>query len=655
MFCKLVFDVPLDRDFDYIVPSELADKVIPGVRVTAPFGRVLACGLVTSVSEISTAPAHITLKPITAVLDDKPLFGSDLFPLVRFIKAHWGGPVGQIFFALIPPQPYFKLTSLSGEFRIPSAQPSYTWSVSQQEALQTLRTADPYTYQSFLFQGPHSSGKTETVLAFSRDVLAQHGQVLLTVPDLVAARQFIKQVQERFGEENVYSWHSRTLLSHKKQAFAAICSGRPCVVVAARSGVLLPFKNLRFAAMFDEEDDNYKQEENKPYYHARDVLFFRAKVHGTPLVFVSETPGMEMLKALQEKQVTSVRFTSAVVAQQKPLVKITEKKSDKSRYFSSFLLERLAENIAQHRTSLLLLNRRGYTGTYYCLNCGAYAKCKKCGAILSHEKSDEGTERLHCKKCGSVETLEQECPKCHNLIFKSRGGGTQKIMTELAKLFPSAKLLRLDSDTLKTKAGQGFEAISALQNGKADIIVGTRLAAGSLRGAQVSLAAVLDGELELDGPDFRASEKFGQLLFHLRNYLAGQPDGTLVIQTADAANYDYDSLKDGNYKLAAQNELALRESFGYPPYTCLIRATLKAKDSALLQTETRRLKQVGNECCEEILGPVWCTKKTDKLLKQYLLFKTRTEHYLDLVARLDSFVPAKKVSLQVWADPYNFY
>ena len=654
MFCKVVFDVPLDRDFDYMIPPELKGKIIPGVRVTAPFGRVLTCGLVTTVSEISTAPAHITLKPITAVLDEKPLFGSDLFPLARFIKAYWGGPIGQILFALIPPQAYFKLAPAT-RFTYQPRTPDYTLSASQQTALQTLQHLSPYRYGAFLFSGPAYTGKTETVLRLTQEALSQNGQVLLTVPDIMAARQFIAQLQTRFGQDNVFSWHSRTLVSLKKQYFSAICNGRPCVVVAARSGVLLPFKNLRLAVMFHEEDDNYKQEENKPYYHARDVLLWRAKTHATPLVFVSATPSAELLQLVQEGQVQRISFAHPVVPVHKPLVKITEKKSEKSRYFSEFLLNQLTQIITNRQTALLIFNRRGYAGTYYCLNCGAYAKCKKCGTLLTHEKLDNGTERLHCKKCGAVEPLEQECPKCHNLIFKSRGGGTQKIITELKKLFPTAKLLRLDSDSLKNKSGQGFEAAHALQTGAADIIVGTRLAAGVLRGARVRLAAILDAELELDGPDFRTSEKFGQLLFNLREYLAGQPNGTLVIQTADNSAYDYEPLLTGNYELCADNELALRESFSYPPYVGMIRVTLKAKERSLLQAETARLRREVEQNCTEVLGPVGCTKKTDKLQKQYLLFKTTPDQYLDVVARLDSFVPDKQVSVQLSAEPYNFY
>lgn len=655
MFCKVVFDVPLDRDFDYTVPPELTDKVVPGVRVTAPFGRVLTCGLVTAVSEISTAPAHITLKPIAAVLDEKPLFGSDLFALARFMKTHWGGPIGQILFALVPPQPYFKLLPATAPAYTAGTSPHYTLTPNQAQAVQTVQALPPYQFGAFLFTGDFYTGKTEAALRLAQAAFAQNGQILITVPDVMAARQFIRAVQQRFGEGNVLSWHSRTLLSQKKQFFSAIASGRPCVVVAARSGVLLPFKNLRLAVMLDEADENYKQEENKPYYHARDVLFFRAQVHGAALVYVSAAPSMEMLRWATQHKVQAIQFTQPVIKVYPPQLKLTDKKGTKSKFFSDDLLAQLTAYRAQKIPSLLILNRRGYAGAYACLNCGAYAKCKKCGALLTHEKADDGTERLHCKKCGAVETLNQECPKCHNLIFKSRGGGTQKIVTELKKLFPQANILRLDSDSLKTKTGQGFDAAKALQDGRADIIVGTRLAAGALRGARVGLIAVLDAELELAGPDFRASEKFGQLLFELRGYLAGQSGGQLLIQTADTTAYDYAPLQAGDYEAASQNEQLLRESFLYPPYACLIRVTLKTKELDVLHAQTARIKQLGEGCALEVLGPVWCAKKTDKLKKQYLLFKTDEARQLDLLAQLDSFAPGKGCVVQVSADPYNFY
>ena len=172
MYCKVVFDVPLDRDFDYAVPAELENKIMPGVRVTAPFGRVLTGGMVTAVSEICTAPKGVTLKEIASVVDKRPLFGSDLFPLMRFMKAQWGGPIGQILFSLVPPQPYFKLDNAPTSVHIDIKTPSMRLTPCQETALQTVRAFAAYEFHPVLLNGPSYTGKTETVLRLAGEVLA---------------------------------------------------------------------------------------------------------------------------------------------------------------------------------------------------------------------------------------------------------------------------------------------------------------------------------------------------------------------------------------------------------------------------------------------------------------------------------------------------
>lgn len=656
MFCKVVFDVPLDRDFDYRIPPELEDKIQPGVRVTAPLGRILTGGLVVQVTEISGAPQGVQLKDIVHVIDERPLFGSDLFSLAKFIKSRWGGPIGQILFALVPPQPYFKLENSPTSVSIDIKTPTFTLTGNQENALKTIHSFPAYEFHPVLLNGPAFTGKTEVVLRAAGQVLAGYGQVLLTVPDIVAARQFIAEAEHRFGAANVFCWHSRMLLSKKKKYFSAISNGLPCVVIGTRSAALLPFKNLRLIAMLDEGDDNYKQEENKPYYHARDVLLFRAKQHGAVFVAATATPSVELLHQVNKSSWQIISLTQHVPGHAfDPQIKLTPKKGEKSKFLSDFLIEQLAENIRRKEMALLILNRQGYAQAYACFNCGAYAKCKKCGGILAREKRTDAPDQLICKKCGARESLEQTCPKCGNMIFKSRGGGTQKIETELAKLFPAIKILRLESDTLRTKSGQGFEALNALKTGTADVIIGTRVAAGALRGAKITLAAVLDAELELAGTDFRNGEKFGRLLFDLRGHLSGIKNGRLIIQTADQEGYDYAPLLSGDYQSAADTEMLLRESFNYPPFTHLFKVTLKAKEMDDLTKSTEQLRQLAAPLCLEILGPVWCAKKTDKLKKQYLLFKTDEPRRADLLAALDSFDSGKKVTVKLAADPYDFY
>ncbi len=650
MYCKVVFDVPLDRDFDYAVPQELQEQVKPGVRVTAPFGRMLTTGLVVSTSEQTTLSHQVLIKEIACVLDKRPLFGADLFPLAQFMKQTWGGPIGQILFALVPPQAYFKLQEEDSVAPLPHTE-EVSFTPDQTEIFNRLQEHMQMGFGRVLLDGGNVPSQTDIILQLARHTLQNYGQILITLPDVFAAQHFAYRLQTRFGENNVLCWHSKMLLSQKKKIFSRVSNGLPCVVVSARSGALLPFKNLRLAAILEEENDNYKQEENKPYFHLRDLLNFRCQQHEALLIHASDTPSLEILYAAQKGLVEVIHIPEE---KHHLTMAITAKKSKKSPLFSDETLEGIELNLSAHQASLLLLNRRGYSNAYYCFNCGTYAKCKKCGAILSREKTAEHGDRLICKKCGQVESLDQTCPQCQNKIFKSRGGGTQKIVSELNRLFPTARVLRLDSDTLKNKDGQGYQIRRALENKQVDIVVGTRQALELVSSPHVTLAAIMDAELELDSPDFRASEKLGQLLFKLKNQLAPRPQAKLFIQTASADIYPFESLHQ-SYDACAHEELLARESFNYPPFIKMAKILLKGKDATLLEAETSRLMTIAAPYCLDILGPVKTGKKTDILKKQYLLCKATTEKYPALIGALDAVKPSKKTDFKLLPDPYDFY
>lgn len=656
MFCKVVFDVPLDRDFDYHIPAGMETLACPGVRVTAPFGPRLTVGLVVRVSPTCELPPA-KIKNIVCVVDQRPVFGSDLFELAHFMKKNWGGAIGQILFALVPPQPYFKLQDTPVPAPFTPKEPALLFTGEQQAVWNELSQVNSYEFYPVLLRGPLGTGKTQLCLQLAQRVLQNCGQVLMTVPDIVAAKDFIARAQKQFGAEYVFCWHSKISLAQKKKYFSAVANGVPCVVIAMRSGILLPFKNLRLSVILQEEDENYKQEENKPYYHVRDLALLRGQMHSAMVVFVSQTPSLEMLKRVQEGRVVQYQLTAKPAgAQYVPQVQVTGKRAEKSKYISAFLAEEIRQNLIRKEPVLLLLNRRGYSNAYYCLNCGEYARCKKCGAILSRENTAELGDFLLCKKCGARETLQQKCPKCSNVIFKSRGSGTQKIVTEVQKLFPQARILRLDSDSLKTKSGQGHQAAQAIYGGEADILIGTRLAASMATGKKITLFGVLDADLELDSPDFRASEKFGQLLFHLRNSAACVPAGRLIIQASSPDIYPFEWVIKGDWEQAAAQEMALREAFVYPPFARLVRVTLKNKDKKELSLQTNRLKSLFDGCTLETAGPVPCGNKTDKLKKQYLLFKLTDEQYYPVVAALDRLsTEDKKHAFKLSADPYDFY
>ena len=650
MFCKVVFDVPLDRDFDYAVPEALRAQVKPGIRITAPFGPMLTTGLVTATAQHSSLPPG-KIKEIACVLDEKPVFGSDLFALARFMKQTWGGPIGQILFSLVPAQAYFKLSPSIPLPATPFSAPSFSFAPSRQAAWEQAEKQLGRGFKQIVFCGPDAEGQTQSVLRLAANVLSQCGQALITLPDVLAAQNLAAQLESSFGKEWVCCWHSKMLISQKKKIFSRVSAGHPLLVISARSGGLLPFKNLQLAAMLEEENDNYKQEENKPYFHLRDLLAFRCQQHEALFICASDTPSLETLRLVQEGKCGSVHFPLSSGQTQ---LKVTAKKGEHSPLLSDFLLQQLKDTRQAGQASVIILNRRGYSNAYYCLNCGAYAKCKKCGAILAREKNEKAEDILICKKCGHKEPLEQTCPLCQNKIFKSRGGGTQKIVSELNNLFPGWRVLRLDSDTLKNKDGQGRAVRRALDAAQADVVVGTRQALEAALSPRVTLCAVADADLELDSPDFRASEKFGQLLFKLKNRLAGRPNGRLVIQSSCADIYPFEALKTA-YEDAASEELLARESFGYPPYVSLVKVLVRSKDPVLLSAETARIVSAAAPFCQSTLGPTRTGKKTDVYQKQYILLKAAPGRYAELVHALDTLPAVKRAEFKLIADPYDFY
>lgn len=306
----------------------------------------------------------------------------------------------------------------------------------------------------------------------------------------------------------------------------------------------------------------------------------------------------------------------------------------------------------------MILNRLGYSGVYSCLNCGAYAKCKKCGAFLSRIKNLK-EDYLICRKCGHKETLHQVCPICKNEIFRSRGGGTQAAAEEIYKLFPQARVYRLDSQTLNTKKSEGHFVEEALKEGQADIIVGTNIALNAgLGGGKINLAALLDADTELNAADFRAAERFAQTLFALKGRLNRYKNAKLFIQTSKSDLFDFNILRENTYLEFAQAEAQFRKDFGFPPYTKLVKLLLSAKNEKDLNSfgaMTAKAVREAYGAFMEIEGPVKCGAHSKELCQQYYLIKSADDAMLKgFLNTLLNNKPPKKAQLKVLAEPYNF-
>ncbi|MDR1684161.1 MAG: primosomal protein N' [Elusimicrobiota bacterium] len=659
MYVAVSLPIALNKSFDYAVPPQLEAAVKPGLRVKVPFGAAFQTGCITELNTKPNLPKNIKIKEIAEILDDKVYFGPDLFPLAKFIETAYANTLGETLGVLLPSFINKKLLDTHAppkQGALPLFYPAGPLTAGQKNAAQIVKNN-----QITLFEGDAFTGKTEAALNLAYDAVSAGGQVLILVPDIISSAELIEAAQKKFGAGNIHMWHSKVLLSRRKQSAAEIITGRPCIVIGTRSACLLPFVNLKLSLIFREEDEAYKQEESKPYYHSREVLTLRAGLTNSKLVLISQTPSLETLLAVKENKIKVAAFTEKIKGfDNAAQVIITQKSGAQSKLVSDELYAALRENLLNAKQSLVIINRLGYGGAWACLNCRALAKCKKCGAVLSRAQIN-GADVLVCKKCRAKESPDQICPACKNEIFRQHGaGGTQAAAEEMQKLFPSARVLRLDSQTLAAKDGQGNFVSQALAEGGVDIVVGTIMAlrAGLLK-SKISLITLLDADTQLNNSaGFRTAERFAQMLFNLKGRLSKERGGKFIIQITDKDIFDFNMLRQNAYAQFADLELEFRKEFSFPPYTKIVKILMTSKSKKDLNAYSQIVINAINTAYGAYMrleGPVQAGAQADKNRQQYLLVKSLDDNMLkSFIKTLAETKPPKKLALKIIADPYNF-
>lgn len=657
MNISVALPIALNKTFDYELPKDLENKAALGLRVKVPFGKAVQTGYIAALNTNPKLPRGVKLKAVLSIEDDRVFYGKELFPLAHFIERNYANTLGETLGVLLPAIFNQKLLDSYKEparQELPLFYPAGEYTQEQKDAVNNAKQN-----QINLFYGANLSGKSEAALSLAYEVLNSGGQVLVLVPDIITSANLIEVINKKFGAHHILMWHSKVPLSKRKTAAAEIILGKPCITVGTRSACLLPFKNLRLTLIFHEESKDFKQEDSKPYYHAREVAIERAKLTNGKVILISATPSLEALKLKEENKLKPSFFPNPLPRfNNETQIIITPKTGTKSKLLSDELIKLLHDNMLRGGQSLLILNRLGYSGVYACLNCRAYAKCKKCGAVLSRVK-DGKKDYLLCRKCGAKESLKQICPLCKNEIFRSLGGGTQAAAEEIFRLFPQARVYRLDSQTLKTKKDEGHFVEDALKDNQADIIIGTNLALNAgLCGGKINLAALLDADLELNTADFRAAERFSQTIFNLKGRLNRYPHAKLIAQISKGELFDFNILKENKYLDFAANEARFRKDFNFPPYTKLVKLLFTSKNEKDLNTFGEMAANAAKESYGAFItieGPVKCGTRSKDFYQQYYLVKTSDEQMLKgLLNTLLNTKAPKKLQIKILAEPYNF-
>jgi primosomal protein N' (replication factor Y) len=448
--------------------------------------------------------------------------------------------------------------------------------LNEEQAAVVASVGDSLTKGKFavhLLQGVTGSGKTEVYLRAVEQVLAAGGSAIYLVPEVALTPQTVARLRGRFeaaGHRTVV-WHSHLGEGERLDGWTALASGRARVVVGARSAVFAPVQDLRLIVVDEEHEPAYKQDET-PRYHGRDVAVYRAKLAGAVCLLGSATPSLESFANVRAGKYRLNTLTKRVDDKRMPDIQIVDMRIEVMRTrglvtLSRLLVDHMHQRFARKEQTILFINRRGYSSSMQCRKCGHVETCPHCSVSMTYHRADE---TLKCHLCGHQRGAPAACPQCAAPDIRWRGLGTQRVEEAVRRVLPRARLERMDTDTM-SKKHRFRQILGDFRAGKIDILIGTQMIGKGLDFPNVTLVGLIDADLSMHVPDFRANERTFQLLVQVAGR-AGRGDraGEVVVQTftpkADAIQF----AKKADFDGFAESELAMRKNFAYPPYRHLI-------------------------------------------------------------------------------------
>ena len=449
-----------------------------------------------------------------------------------------------------------------------------TLTPDQERAVKTVQK-DERTVQ--LIHGVTGSGKTEIYLTLIADCLEKGKSSIFLVPEISLTPQMLSQLRARFGK-NAAILHSGLSAGERFDEWWRLRTGEAKIAIGARSAIFAPLENLG-VIIIDEEHDSSYSSESAPRYNTFDVALVRAKKNGCKLVLGSATPSVETYKKAQEGEFSLIKLTKRI--NQRPMPEITiadmrrEVRRGNNSAFSGVLKEELEKCLAANKQAILFLNRRGYSQTVICKECGYVAKCEHCDVSLTYHREENC---LKCHYCGMKYEMLTACPECGGYKLSYAGTGTQRIVSELQKLYPTARILRMDNDTTSGKEGH-YKILKAFGEHKADILVGTQMIAKGHDFPAVTLVGILDADMSLHFSDYRSGERTFQLLTQVAGRSGrAEEKGKVVLQTFDPENEVLRFATSYDFEGFYENEVSLRAAMAFPPFSKIVRVLVTGED-----------------------------------------------------------------------------
>ncbi|MBQ6654047.1 MAG: primosomal protein N' [Erysipelotrichaceae bacterium] len=697
----------LNSPFHYLLKGE--DYLARGMRVKVDFNGRPLVGFVDSVEEVEDIEAYqktldYQLKEIQEIIDTEPLLNEELYQLGLWMSYQTVSPVISCFQAMLPAalkpssshkpaakerwvviddqqlkkefeademllkdflqkcttyrySKYRKAALLHTEDRVKQAQSGqlrinptpYELTEKQKKALDDIEVSDNNVV---LLHGLTGSGKTEIYMQLAQKALIQGRQVLILVPEISLTSMMIERFRSRFGD-SIAVYHSGLSNTEKYQQHQLVRQNRASLVVGTRSAVFMPFADLGLIVLDEEHDNSYKQD-STPRYHTRDIAIKRSQYHHCKVILGSATPTLESY-ARAVKNVYQLITLDERIFQQLPtshLVDMNRQVRQGNFIISQPLAQAIGKRLENHQQVILLLNRRGYTPIMKCAACGEVLTCPHCDVTLSYHKDED---KLVCHCCGYSQSADVACPKCGSRKWRNYGIGTQRLVEETNRLYPEARIVRMDADST-TQKDSHRRILEAFRAHEYDILVGTQMIAKGLDFPDVTLVGVFNADGPLNRMDYRSVEMTFDLIVQASGRSGRkETEGEVYVQAYDVSHYGIRLAVRQNYIAFFNNEMQYRHSGFYPPYSYMIALMFAGKDPQLLEDAAfKAAEHFRLDDRLRTLGPSKLLKRKDES-RYRLVLKCADRSYLleELWKWYDQQTYNRhQVAIQVDVDPY---
>lgn len=613
-YADIVVNRPVEGPFTYSIPADLKDRAKIGSCVEVSFGNRNITGYIVG---LSSSCKLKNLKPIVRVLDRAPLIDPQILKLTKWISEYYYSSRGEAIAAAVPG---VLKRSLKGKKRTRKKPPEedveyidgsdkhLSPTPEQKRALGLIKECmDNETHRVFLLHGVTGSGKTEVYLQSIAHTLSAGRSSIILVPEILLTPQTVARFKARFGER-IAVLHSRLLGSRRAYEWERIVSGEARVVVGARSAIFAPVKDLGLVVVDEEHETSYKQED-VPRYNAREVAIKRAEISNAVVILGSATPSLESFYAARIGRYTLIELPERIDSRLLPEVEIVDMREELGRakkfpILSQSLKAWIDKDISEGKQAILFLNRRGFSTFISCRKCGYVLTCKSCSVSLTYHFH---TKKLICHHCSYKLDPPDVCPKCNSGYVKYWGIGTEKVESEVHRLFPNAVISRMDTDATH-KRGSHEKVLAKFKDGETDILIGTQMIAKGLDFPKVTLVGVVSADTALNLPDYRSGERTFNLLTQVAGR-AGRGDlgGRVIIQTYTPGHYSIQAAKNHDYLSFYDKEISFRKDLNLPPFCHMVSLTFRGRkeESVLRVSESfrDRLEKKDKQKKIKILGP----------------------------------------------------